>query len=381
MATATFDPKVVNSTYFNPAVNIIQTGVATSGSTLTGKLPTSIILQNWNNTGAMPLNSTIQDIQVLISCRLVSGSAPTINAEFQLNKNTLSATVSSGTLSTITLGGTSDSSLTWGGFFNAKDLLQNGGLNVLVLYLTNSVGSVVEIDSVSLNVTYTTSSTYLQGSRSIYNGLDSGYIDNLSLVQNGDTVSNLITSEDINKLGDCLINIERIALSNSNFYFGGIEKSGTQFMYVTTLTFNHVHTTDWPNIISFELCRSGSFGLFNNSFSKDNIPGSVVVTTPNGNAILNKTKLDFVSAMGWYNVAGTNYPLFVSPKTLYIGGTSDLTFSNPEYFISFTAVAPTLYNTDNTLTYQSYNKTIRSTILPALPDSAVTIKLVGFGSE
>ena len=382
MAVATFTAKTVQSTYFNPVQNIIQTGVATSNSTLAGKLETQVILQNWDNLLPMPINSMIADVQVIVSCRLDSGPTPTLNVQFEKNPNILTATISSGSLTNITLGGTTDSTLTWGGFFNPRDFITNGGFNVLTLWLTGSVGSTVSIDSVTVSVTYVTSSTYLLGGRSLYNSTDDGFIDNLSLVQNGNTLSNLVTSEDINRLGDCLVNIERIALSNKSFTLTGSEKSGTQFLYVATLTFTSLHATDWPNSLSFEVCRSGNFGLFNNSISKPGTTGLVTSNTPNGNSILNKIKLDFVSAIGWVDVAGTITPLVVSPKTLYIGTTNSLGFSNPEYFISANAIvaSPTLQYSD--FTYQnSKPKSTRFSFPAGIPDGSVTLKITGIGSE
>ena len=383
MATATFTALTVNSTYFVNPQNINQSGVTTSGSTLSGQLSTAIVLQNWVNNSPMPENSMISDVRVDVVCRLDSGSAPTLNLEFQLNPNTLSAQVTSGTLSTLSFGGTVDSTTTWGGFFNSRDFVKNGGFNVLKLWLTNSVGSTISIDSVVLTVTYTTSSTYLLGSRSIYNGTSDGFIDNIPLVSNGTTISNLVTSEDVNRLGDCLVNIERISLSNLNSFFIGPEKSGSQFAYVTTLTFNSLHAVNFPNSISFEVCRSGNFGLYNNSISKIGTTGLVTANTPNTNAILNRIKLDFVSGMGWINNGGTIIPLYVSPRTMYIGTTNSQGFSNPEYFISMTAVSSTFYGDNGgQFTYQDgKTKLIRSAVFPAIADNAITIKLVGIGNE
>lgn len=383
MATATFTPTNVRSTYFTPPQNIIQTGVATSGSTLEGYLPTQILISNWSNTSSMPSNVMIADVQVTINCRLVSGSAPTINAKFQMNPNTLSSTVSSGALSDIVLGGTTNSTQTWGGFFNSRDFLYLGGLNVLTVWLTNSVGSVVEIDYITVTVTYTTSTDYLLGSRSLFNGTELGFLDQIPLVANGNTISNLVASEQTNRLGDCLVNIERIALSANTFYSIGPETSGNQYIYVTTITFPHTYVASMPKSLCYEICK---YAITNDnmaaSTSKFNIPSSVVAVTPNGTSINNKVKLDFVSAIGWVDVSGTINPLHVSPRTMYFGGTGGATFTNPEYFISFTAIHPTVSSAEANYTYQNSKlKTFRSTTFTTIPNGNVTIKITAIGGE
>ena len=383
MATATFNPTNVMSTYFTPPQNIIQTGTATSGSTLQGYLETEILLSHWDNASSMPTNCMIADVQVTVNCRLVSGPTPTINIKFQLNPNTLNSTVTSGSLSDLTFGGTTDSTQTWGGFFNSRDFLYQGGLNVLTIWLTNSVGSVVEIDYVTVTVTYVTSSTYLLGSRSFFNGTELGFLDRIPLVSNGNTVSNLVASEQVNRLGDCLVNIERIALSTNNFFSIGPEKGGNQFLYVTTLTFPHTYVASMPKSVCYEICKfaiaADSMGA---STSKLNIPSSLTAVTPNGTSINNKVKLDFVSAIGWVDVSGTINPLHVSPKTMYFGGTNGLTFTNPEYFLSFTAINPNIQVSEANFTYQNSKlKTFRSNSFATIPNGSVTIKITAIGGE
>lgn len=382
MATAIFNPKIVQSTYFTPPQNIIQSGVATSGSTLEGYLPTTIQLSNWDNVGSMPTNCLIADVQVTVNYRLVSGPTPTINVKFQLNPNTFTASLSSGSLTDVTFGGTTDSTQTWGGFFNSRDFLGYGGLNVLSIWLTNSIGSIVEIDYVTITVTYTTNSTYLLGSRSFFNGTALGFLDQIPLVSNGNTISNLITSEAVNRLGDCLVNIERIALSSNSFSAIGPEKVGNQYLYVTTITFTHTYVATMPKSLCYEICKASvAPDLMTASTSKLNIPTSVVAVTPNATSINKKIKLDFVSAIGWVDVAGTINPLHVSPKTMYFGG-SGTTFSNPEYFISFTAINPNIQVSEGNFTYQNSKlKAIRSNTFSTIPNGSVTIKITAIGGE
>lgn len=235
-----------------------------------------------------------------------------------LNSNTLTGTASSLVLGTPTY--------LWGlTSIPASNIRGNSNFGVKI---KQASGDGAQIDWVRVRVWFTSNTTYLTGSRSKFPvELDEEYIPT---ALNGTSPDQQVRSEAANLLGDCLYNVERVALHESNdlsligppgkgglvlsLMVSGSAASGSPFLrWERTLNISRgrvlVDREPTEGIDPIETLKYTNKPLWNGTFN-------------------------FVSAVGW--VYGTNNltPLHISPKAYMIR--SDSIYDS--IFIGFTAV-------------------------------------------
>lgn len=259
----------------------------------------------------LPMDVQIDGIEATIYAKASDTNGSRLAVSLMRNGvHAWGSTKYSGTLTTtasaIVLGGPTDK---WGnteipvGFVDDND---NFGLRIS--QLTEGDGS--EIDYVHIRVYYTAFTSYLTGSRSKFpNAFDE---DSITEARNGTSPDQQVRSEMANLLGDCLYNIEKVALSQSNDV-RLIGPPGAK-TYLWSITVSGQLNGDAGNYIFWERTFRERFGQAN--IDKETtaflIPESIrYVDRPYMTA-----SLHFVSAIGWLNIVGSGAPtpLHVSPK-------------------------------------------------------------------
>lgn len=299
----------------------------------------------------------------------------------------LTSTVLSTSAATYTLGASGDN---WGtGGLTLSSIKQNQDFGIKVLAKSGS--GQINIDYVYLTVYYTSNSdAYLRGNRSNFPRA----IDDITLAQNGTGGRNAIRTGDVdgtppspsvNLLGDCLYNIEKTLVQQTDLVRSiGAVDAGNLYFYTITVTGTVSGNVSYgeKNGISWEAMLNKVNGViksgatFQSSNLNNYLTGASTVRRTTQCMPAANINFNFVSAIGWINNGGTAAHLCVSPKAFL--AFSDDSGSAYGYYIGFSAMsfdAPNITPLTND-GYKSVNVGFA-----AVPNGTFVVKMLAIGGD
>lgn len=280
----------------------------------------------------LPEDITIDGIEILVTgLSTATGTtfsvALSADGDYAWSAEKVTATFNV-TPSTETVGGAAD---LWGLTPRVSDFRRNSNLAVWIRQTTAGEGG--SIDGIVFRVHYTdvSGSLLLTGTRSSFPWTADE--STIPVKTNGTSSTHQVRSEDVNLLGDCLLNIEIFANETQD----DIRLIGPPNSQLTmyTLTVTGVITAPDDDLILERMFRLRR-GTFSSNYTLTTA-SSGVERSPNPRNVI--AELPLVSAVGWLIDGGVLTPLHVSPRAYlvrYVG-----TGTNPdleEVYFGFTAV-------------------------------------------
>jgi hypothetical protein len=287
---------------------------------------TAVLVANKFENG-LPVDATITGIEVFASVKAPTSSGAILS--FSLTKDgvnawgtTQTSNVLTTTASSITLGG---SGYLWGlTSIPAGNIRNNNNFGVRIRQSTAGGGGV---DWVRLRIHFTSNSSYLSGSRSVF-PVDYDE-NNIQIALNGTSADQQVRAEAANLLGDCLYNIERVALHEGNdiSLIGPPGKVGLVLSVTVSGSAAPGNYMKWER--AFNISRSRTLVDREATAGIDFQETLKYTVRPHWNATFN-----FVSAIGWIYEPTSITPLHVSPKAYM------MRYDNiyDSLFLGFTAV-------------------------------------------
>lgn len=314
----------------------------------------------------LPQDITISSVQILCGARLASGSANTyLNAAFSYDGvSIISSTASTSALTTTELPYVLGSGL-WGLDRIRQPKINQNDFSVF-LWPGGTHDYPIMVDYVTLRVTYTANS-YLRGERSDY----PESLDSIPRVSNGISPANRIRSEQVNRLGDCLYQIQSHILDGSQSQVKAIGAPPGQKMVMFTITVTGTVASP-ASIVYFNCTRKGI----------DSVPtvNSNLGSPQGSQPVFVNTKCDFVSAFGWVQTATGLVPVHVTARPLFSkkfpSGRSPGEYSTAFSF-GFTAVPVTLYDSLLAGSNQGYHGLYVDTA--SVPAGTMVVKIMAIG--
>ena len=352
-------------------------------------LGSPLIVKGWEDS--LPADAVISGITVYVKAYSTVANDQIyvgLTRDSETTWGTLASATLTTTAATYTLGASGD---TWGtGGLTLSSIKQNQDFGIKVLAKSGS--GQINIDYIYMTINYTSNSNaYLRGNRSNFPRA----VDNITLAQNGTGGKNAIRTGDVdgtppspsvNLLGDCLYNIEKTLVQQTDLVRSiGAVDAGNLYFYTITVTgtvSGRVSYGEESKVISWETMLNKVNGVikagatFQSQNTKNYSTGITTVRRTHQCMPSANINFNFVSAIGWINNNGTAAHLCVSPKAFI--AFSDDSGSAYGYYIGFTAVS---FDSPNItpLTNDGYKSV--NVGFAAVPDGTFVVKMLAIGGD
>jgi hypothetical protein len=262
----------------------------------------------------------------------------------------------------------------------------------LVVTPSGSNNSSYNIDSATLRIYYSAPG-YLVGSRSQFTRRTNtlfdvmtpahpgAVYDNIKLKANGTSIAHQVKADDVNKLGDALYNIEKVAFNIASLTNPVFTGGSDQKMYATTITITGTVSAPLTGYISYQKLLNPSaqpsYTTGSSSVGLTNTGRTNLIVPPSGKNI----NFLHISAIAYVTAGPTVTPLYIQPNFSFTSNN----YPASGYNLSFLASAknPILSTTSDFFSdpLPSYDRYVQVNSLGTIPAGTLTVKIFALGRE